>query len=65
MKARIKWVEDVCFVGESGSGHAIVMDGSGNIYDFDYGSKPSVTGIRNYLESMFLNDNECLLPPPR
>ena len=45
--------------------HAFVMDGSGNIYDFDYGSKPSVTGIRNYLESMFLNDNECLLPPPR
>ena len=28
MKARIKWVEDVCFVGESGSGHAIVMDGA-------------------------------------
>jgi len=28
MKARIKWVENVCFVGESGSGHAIVMDGA-------------------------------------
>ncbi|MEE8379480.1 MAG: OsmC family protein [Gammaproteobacteria bacterium] len=27
MKARIKWVEDVLFVGESGSGHAIVIDG--------------------------------------
>lgn len=27
MKARIKWVEDVTFVGESGSGHAVVMDG--------------------------------------
>ena len=27
MKARVKWVEDVTFVGESGSGHAIVMDG--------------------------------------
>ncbi len=27
MKARIKWVQDVTFVGESGSGHAVVMDG--------------------------------------
>jgi putative redox protein len=28
MNARIKWVEDVMFVGESGSGHAIVIDGA-------------------------------------
>lgn len=28
MKARIKWIEDVSFVGESESGHAIVMDGA-------------------------------------
>ena len=27
MKARVKWVEDATFVGESGSGHAVVMDG--------------------------------------
>lgn len=27
MKARIKWVEEATFLGESGSGHAIVMDG--------------------------------------
>ena len=27
MKARIKWVEDVKFVGETASGHALVMDG--------------------------------------
>ena len=27
MKARIKWVENAMFVGESGSGHAVVMDG--------------------------------------
>ncbi len=27
MKARIKWVENVTFVGESGSGHAVIMDG--------------------------------------
>ncbi len=28
MKARVKWVEGVNFVGESGSGHAIVIDGA-------------------------------------
>lgn len=27
MKARIKWVEDACFLGETASGHAVVMDG--------------------------------------
>lgn len=27
MKARIKWVENAMFVGESGSGHSVVMDG--------------------------------------
>jgi len=27
MKARVKWVEQATFLGESGSGHAIVMDG--------------------------------------
>lgn len=28
MKARLKWVDGVCFVGETGSGHAVVMDGA-------------------------------------
>jgi putative redox protein len=28
MKARVKWIDGRAFVGESGSGHAIVMDGA-------------------------------------
>jgi putative redox protein len=28
MKAKIKWLDDRAFVGESGSGHAVVMDGA-------------------------------------
>ena len=28
MKVRIKWTEGMSFVGESGSGHAVVIDGS-------------------------------------
>ena len=27
MKARVKLIEGVCFAGETGSGHAVVMDG--------------------------------------
>ena len=27
MKARVKWVDDAMFVAESGSGHAVVIDG--------------------------------------
>jgi putative redox protein len=28
MKARIKWMENVAFTGESESGHSLVMDGA-------------------------------------
>jgi putative redox protein len=28
MQAKVKWVDDVMFVAESGSGHAIVLDGA-------------------------------------
>jgi putative redox protein len=28
MQARVRWVDDVMFVAESGSGHAIVLDGA-------------------------------------
>ena len=43
MKARIKWVEDVCFVGESGSGHAIVMDGAPEGGGRNLGMRPMET----------------------
>ena len=40
MKARIKWVEDVTFVGESGSGHAVVMDGPPESGGHNLGVRP-------------------------
>ncbi len=43
MKARIKWVENVCFVGESGSGHAIVMDGAAEGGGRNLGPRPMET----------------------
>ncbi len=40
MKSRVKWIEDVCFMGESGSGHAIVMDGAPDIGGRNLGPRP-------------------------
>jgi len=40
MKARIKWVEAATFLGESGSGHAVVMDGPPEGGGRDLGIRP-------------------------
>nr|VFK16200.1 MAG: putative redox protein [Candidatus Kentron sp. LPFa]VFK22505.1 MAG: putative redox protein [Candidatus Kentron sp. LPFa]VFK31571.1 MAG: putative redox protein [Candidatus Kentron sp. LPFa] len=40
MKARIKWVEQATFLGESGSGHAVVMDGAPEVGGRDLGVRP-------------------------
>ncbi|EIJ41156.1 putative redox protein, regulator of disulfide bond formation [Beggiatoa alba B18LD] len=40
MQVRIKWVENACFVAESGSGHAIVLDGSPEIGGRNLGARP-------------------------
>lgn len=40
MKARVKWVEEATFLGESGSGHAVVMDGPPDSGGRDLGVRP-------------------------
>src|SRR5215470_14988019 len=40
MKARVKWVDGVMFVGESGSGHAIVLDGAPEAGGRNLGVRP-------------------------
>ena len=40
MKARVKWVEDVCFMGETQSGHAVIMDASPDIGGRNLGMRP-------------------------
>jgi putative redox protein len=40
MKARIKWIQDVMFVGESGSGHSVVMDGAPDAGGRNLGIRP-------------------------
>ena len=38
--ARITWVQDALFVGESGSGHTITMDGSPDVGGRDLAARP-------------------------
>jgi len=40
MKARVKWVEGVTMVGESGSGHALIMDGPPEFGGRNLGVRP-------------------------
>ena len=40
MKARVKWVDGKMFVGESGSGHAVVMDGAPEAGGRNLGIRP-------------------------
>ena len=43
MKARVKWVEKRTFLGESGSGHSVVMDGAPDAGGRDLGIRPMET----------------------
>lgn len=40
MRARVKWLDHMSFVGESGSGHSIVMDGAEEFGGRNLGARP-------------------------
>ena len=40
MRTRVKWVEQVSFVAESGSGHAVVVDGAPEAGGRNLGMRP-------------------------
>jgi putative redox protein len=40
MEARVKWVDNAAFVAESGSGHAVVVDGPEHIGGRNIGPRP-------------------------
>ena len=40
MKATVKWTDGAMFVGESGSGHAMIMDGSEELGGRNMGPRP-------------------------
>ena len=43
MKVRVKWVEGVCFLAETESGHALVMDGAPEGGGRNLGARPMET----------------------
>ena len=43
MKVRVKWIEDVCFLAETESGHALVMDGAPEGGGRNLGARPMET----------------------
>jgi putative redox protein len=51
MQARVKWLENAAFVGETGSGHAIVIDGPADIGGRNLGPRP--------MELMLLSVGSC------
>ncbi len=51
MKARIKWVDNATFIAESGSGHAVVMDGPPESGGRNLGPRP--------MEMMLLGMGGC------
>ena len=40
MKAKVKWVDNAMFLGESGSGHSVVMDGPESLGGRNIGIRP-------------------------
>lgn len=40
MKTRVKWIEGVSFIGETGSGHAVVIDGAPDSGGRNIGVRP-------------------------
>jgi putative redox protein len=40
MKVRVKWVEDVCFMGESETGHTVILDGAPEAGGRNIGMRP-------------------------
>jgi len=51
MQARVQWVEDVMFIGESGSGHTVVADGAPDHGGRNIGMRP--------MELMLLSIGSC------
>lgn len=51
MRARVKWVENAAFVGETGSGHGVVIDGPEDIGGRNLGCRP--------MELMLLSVGAC------
>lgn len=39
--------------------HVVAVNGMGQVYDFDFKTRPRVVKVADYIEAMFLNETEC------
>ena len=53
MKATVKWTDGAMFVGESGSGHTVIMDGPEDLGGRNLAARP--------MEMLFLGPGGCLI----
>jgi len=42
--------------------HWFVMDASGTVYDFDFSFAPTPMRLSDYIDEMFLEEDECVTP---
>ncbi len=48
--------------GETNWYHHVILESEGRIYDFDYTNQPTVMGVREYFERMFLDEAKDVQP---
>lgn len=63
-KARTKLNEQWATEEKNWYHHQFAIDKNGIVYDFDYSNNPTPTPFKEYVESMFLNEDECINPKP-
>jgi putative redox protein len=56
MQARVKWLDHMSFVGESGSGHSVVLDGSPEHGGRNLGIRPMVVDVEVSLDAQRAKD---------
>ncbi len=72
MKARIKWIENACLLGESDSGHGVVIDGAAEIGGRNMGIRPmemilmglgscTAMDVLNILKKQRQNISDCVI----
>ncbi len=72
MKARVKWIENACLIGEADSGHGVVIDGAAEIGGRNLGIRPmemilmglggcTAMDVLNILKKKRQNITDCVI----
>jgi putative redox protein len=60
MEGTVKWVDGVMFLGESSSGHSVVMDGPEELGGKNHGLRPMEMLLLGPAVARFLTSSRCL-----